>query len=196
MSGKTCVCEGDAVRDPVSLTCVTKCPAGQFEQQGACGSCSLGTVYNTVLKQCLCPEGSYQNANGACEVRVKPLVCTGATYAASETSCEACHSSCETCSGPATCLTCKDPNNLLVFGKCVSATCGNGNYDEGEACDDSNPNSGDGCSETCNIETGYNCAGYPSICSKASASLCGNGELNSGEACDDRNSFSGDGCSS
>lgn len=47
----------------------------------------------------------------------------------------------------------------------------------GEACDDGNTTSGDGCSNTCGIES------------------CGNGVLDLGEMCDDGNSSSGDGCS-
>ena len=33
------------------------------------------------------------------------------------------------------------------------AYCGNGQWDDGEACDDGNTNSGDGCSNVCEIET-------------------------------------------
>lgn len=35
--------------------------------------------------------------------------------------------------------------------------CGNGNVDEGEACDDGNLVAGDGCSPTCEIEDGFTC---------------------------------------
>lgn len=67
-----------------------------------------------------------------------------------------------------------------------------------ESCDDGNPFSGDGCSSTCQVETGYTCSGSPSICLKNPISLCGNGAINYnlGEACDDGNLRNGDGCSS
>lgn len=39
----------------------------------------------------------------------------------------------------------------------IGATCGNGVVDPGEACDDGNASGGDGCSESCSIETGYVC---------------------------------------
>src|SRR5690625_2059201 len=41
--------------------------------------------------------------------------------------------------------------------------CGNGILEEGEACDDGNTASGDGCSSTCQIEDGWDCteAGQP-----------------------------------
>jgi fibro-slime domain-containing protein len=39
----------------------------------------------------------------------------------------------------------------------VLSQCGNGKIDGSEACDDGNTKSGDGCSSTCTIETGYAC---------------------------------------
>jgi cysteine-rich repeat protein len=49
----------------------------------------------------------------------------------------------------------------------ASSTCGNGVIDSsaGETCDDSNTNSGDGCSNMCQIENGYDCSNEPSTCS-------------------------------
>ena len=35
--------------------------------------------------------------------------------------------------------------------------CGNGLQDDGEACDDGNAAAGDGCSESCDVEPGYQC---------------------------------------
>jgi cysteine-rich repeat protein len=57
----------------------------------------------------------------------------------------------------------------------VSA-CGNGIVAGGEACDDGNRTSGDGCDANCQ------------------ASGCGNGEVGPDEICDDGNATSGDGC--
>ncbi|HEU0035747.1 MAG TPA: Ig-like domain-containing protein [Kofleriaceae bacterium] len=48
----------------------------------------------------------------------------------------------------------------------------------GEECDDSNTTANDGCSATCQLETG-----------------CGNGTIDAGEECDDDNVVNGDGCS-
>jgi cysteine-rich repeat protein len=62
-------------------------------------------------------------------------------------------------------------------------------------CDDGNTVSGDGCSSTCQNETGFHClAGNstsPTICTE----ICGDGILFN-LACDDGNNLSGDGCSS
>ncbi len=51
-------------------------------------------------------------------------------------------------------------------------------FENGEACDDGNVDSGDGCSNICEIE-----------------SYCGDGSVDLGEECDDSNANNGDGCS-
>lgn len=47
----------------------------------------------------------------------------------------------------------------------VIILCGNGTVEGIETCDDGNTATGDGCDNTCTIETGYECAGAPSSCS-------------------------------
>lgn len=44
--------------------------------------------------------------------------------------------------------------------------CGNGIIETGEACDDSNTDSSDGCSDTCQVEDGWSCVGEPSDCTE------------------------------
>jgi len=61
--------------------------------------------------------------------------------------------SCGTCTGG----TCNST------GQCVTI-CGNGIIETGEQCDDNNTANSDGCSSTCQIETGYSCVGEPSSC--------------------------------
>jgi fibro-slime domain-containing protein len=65
--------------------------------------------------------------------------------------------------------------------QCMLQVCGNGVTDPGEACDDGDTTSGDGCSNTCTLET-----------------ICGNGVKEGAEECDPMpgNNTSGDGCSS
>lgn len=72
------------------------------------------------------------------------------------------------------------------------ATCGNFLLDTGETCDDGNAVVNDGCGATCQVETGYACAGTPSVCHPV---VCGDGVIDTGEACDDHNAAAGDGCS-
>jgi cysteine-rich repeat protein len=65
---------------------------------------------------------------------------------------------------------------------CKRPHCGDGVLDDGEACDDGNLTSCDGCSDRCVPEPGL---------------VCGDGipELLCGEQCDDGNTIVGDGCS-
>lgn len=43
----------------------------------------------------------------------------------------------------------------------------------GEQCDDGNPNADDGCSDTCQVETGFVCTGAPSVCAlRPQGDLC------------------------
>jgi len=42
--------------------------------------------------------------------------------------------------------------------------CGNGTVHSTEGCDDDNTTSGDGCSDTCDVEGGWECQGEPSVC--------------------------------
>ena len=44
-------------------------------------------------------------------------------------------------------------------------TCGNGVIDAGEECDDRNSQNGDGCNDSCKLETGYDCLIAGSNCS-------------------------------
>ncbi len=76
---------------------------------------------------------------------------------------------------------------------CSAPTCGDGDVNTlaSEACDDSNTTSGDGCSSTCAVESGYGCTGEPSTCT----TTCGDGIIAGVEACDDANTTPGDGCS-
>ena len=66
---------------------------------------------------------------------------------------------------------------------------GNGNRQTGEGCDDNNTVSGDGCDATCNVESGWYCAGTDSAnpastsqCHKLAS--CGDGRITTGESCD------------
>jgi cysteine-rich repeat protein len=55
-------------------------------------------------------------------------------------------------------------------GVCVSG-CGNARLDPGEACDDGNATSGDGCSATCAIEAGYTCAAPSNVLRNSSFAM-------------------------
>jgi cysteine-rich repeat protein len=85
------------------------------------------------------------------------------------------------------------------FGQpCLQAyACGNGARSPGEACDDGNTTSGDGCSRDCQqVEPGWRCRvpGRPctEVCEEdagacadgGAAAVCGNGIVEPGEECD------------
>jgi len=73
-------------------------------------------------------------------------------------------------------------------------TCGDGQLDAEEECDDANGRPADGCSGICTVENGYLCEepGEPCVVDAE----CGNGDYEpiGGEACDDGNDDGGDGC--
>src|SRR5262249_62033427 len=71
----------------------------------------------------------------------------------------------------------------------VPPVCGDGEV-IGEACDDGNTGSGDGCSAGCTVEPGYACTGSPSTC----VAICGDGVIVGAETCDDGNTSGGAGC--
>jgi cysteine-rich repeat protein len=73
----------------------------------------------------------------------------------------------------------------------IKATCGDKLTTYGEQCDDGNIVANDGCSATCQVETGFTCDNsQPSLC----WTRCGDGIRAAVEKCDDGNITAGDGC--
>jgi cysteine-rich repeat protein len=62
------------------------------------------------------------------------------------------------------------PLHVTIVEK--AATCGDSLIIGNEACDDGNNSSGDGCSNVCQAESGFSCAGEPSICVPAVGEDC------------------------
>jgi fibro-slime domain-containing protein len=78
-------------------------------------------------------------------------------------------------------------------GQTSEPACGDGKVDPGEACDDGNAESSDGCTGTCNaIESGFACPVPGEAC--VSTVVCGDGKITGDETCDDQNTDAGDGC--
>jgi len=90
------------------------------------------------------------------------------------------HEASQTCRDGSVCpvgLQCVDTASTTPLGQiCAAGPCGNGRLDPGEACDDGNNRSGDGC---------------PADCTRP----CGDGVQDPTEVCDDGNHDDGDGCS-
>jgi fibro-slime domain-containing protein len=104
-----------------------------------------------------------------------------------------CSADCKQVTAGYTCS--KDPTTSV--GKCVVApkpVCGNATLETGEACDDGNKVSLDGCSSTCKIEPGFSCTTVGMLCTQNER--CGDGVVDGdrSEECDDGNTVSGDGC--
>jgi len=87
----------------------------------------------------------------------------------------------------------QDPGYTCVAGQqCAKVlVCGNGRIESGETCDPPNP--GNGCSATCQTETGWRC--LPGSCTKSP--YCGDGivQPNLGEKCDQGQYQGSPGCS-
>jgi cysteine-rich repeat protein len=64
-----------------------------------------------------------------------------------------------------------------IFNLYVVSGCGNGFLDPGEACDDGDTTSGDGCSDICLAESNYTCEGEPSFCSLSVPTLAPAGRV-------------------
>jgi fibro-slime domain-containing protein len=82
---------------------------------------------------------------------------------------------------------------LAVYTTLPPAVCGNGAVEAGEACDDGNTSSDDGCTADCTaIEPNYDCS-QPGPC--VSKMVCGDKKIVGSETCDDGNTTADDGCS-
>lgn len=113
-----------------------------------------------------------------------------------------------------------DDGNLIDGDGCdsncnveVGFRCFGGNFDQADLCievcgdnkritiksgfcDDGNTISGDGCSQLCDVETGWTCIGGSPTSRDYCYEICGDG-LNVGQLeCDDGNLIDGDGCDS
>jgi fibro-slime domain-containing protein len=82
-------------------------------------------------------------------------------------------------------------------GACKQAIniCGDAIISGGEECDDGGSASNDGCSSTCQVESGWTCPAAGAPCVKSA--YCGNSvvDLAISEQCDDGGTTGGDGCS-
>ncbi len=65
-----------------------------------------------------------------------------------------------------TLICCYSP--FAIGGGGTVPVCGNGVIETGETCDDGDYIGGDGCSATCQVETGWTCTGTPSVCTPTS----------------------------
>jgi len=79
-------------------------------------------------------------------------------------------------------------------GFCLPVVCGNRWQEDTEECDDANSSDGDGCSSTCQVESGFTCEFF--VAHDFCKTTCGDGVVAGKETCDDGNQTDGDGCDS
>ncbi|MEO5729012.1 MAG: DVUA0089 family protein, partial [Byssovorax sp.] len=150
------------------------------QDQGGIGNCSKLDPAITASVRHLAP-GTYY-------VKVYPYSSTATfAYSLQTTVTAACGNGVkegsEQCDGGAAC----QADCMLI------PVCGDGVKSAGEACEDGNTADGDGCTSTCQVQTGYTCnAATPSVCT----AICGDGLKLGAETCDDGNVINTDGCSS
>jgi cysteine-rich repeat protein len=89
-----------------------------------------------------------------------------------------------------------DDSDCDKFSACniVEPVCGNGEKEEGEACDDGNTDNNDGCSSICTIEEESDSDDDQKVETELSDPVCGNGLQEGKEECDDGNTDNNDGC--
>jgi MYXO-CTERM domain-containing protein len=130
-----------------------------------------------------CDDGNLTNGDGCDSACLEELgqTCSGDGMCASGF-CDPAGSVCACdqdadCPGAQLCDTTSDPN------QCFDQTCGDGQIQGSEGCDDQNTASGDGCSATCAVEQDWVCEGEPSLCTPAPCA--GDADCPDGSTCDE-----------
>jgi cysteine-rich repeat protein len=164
-------CEVDDQRG-VTRPQSARCDVGAFEIT-ACGD---GAV--TAPEQC--DDGDTNGGDGCsagCSIE-SCWSCTGAPSSCSPTTGVSCDDG-NACTSGDLC----DGSGMCVAGAPVCPLCGNGIINAGEACDDGNNDSGDGCG-ACLIEACHACSGEPSACAPDVGASCDDGDsCTAGETC-------------
>lgn len=176
--------------DDGQLGCTDKC--GFDESRCVLYSCGNGVIEG--VEQC--DDGNPTGADGcSATCQVEPgWRCTGLPSSCERLCGNGAIDAGEQCDGVdlggATCASLGFVGGTLLCAQCsydtsacIAPACGDGILSAGEECDDNNTNSGDGCNAACNVESGWECAGEPSLCRR----LCGNGAIDAGEQCDGPN---------
>lgn len=164
-----CLCKPGFTGTGQTCSPCTMCGSGDFTStpcsptsDSVCSPCSQG---------CLDTHYVSQSCGGNSDLVCTPCTqCGPGKYASmlcngmQDTVCGDCAANCVQCAGPSQCFQC-DVGYTLSEGMCNPPMCGNGILEGTEACDDNNPNAGDGCSDQCMVEVGSYCFGEgPSKC--------------------------------
>ena len=152
--GAGCACTNGFQPDSLTQpTLCTACPANTFKDQQsntmctACPASSVAPPGQTSQDACQCIAGYGGNAAVSSALAESCVICDYGSYKGSvgNANCSACPQGYTTLQRASTAL-----------ADC-SERCGNSQIRGGEACDDGNTASGDGCSSSCQRETGWSC---------------------------------------
>jgi len=158
-SDDTCISEH---YDGGELLCAIDC---SFDY----GSCALDS----------CPDGTIDTGTEQCDCDAD------ASCTLTELNSQTCSSHLGT--GYSGILGCSQTSCQFDTSGCsYTPTCGDSLNEIGEQCDDGDTSSGDGCSSTCTIESGWTCTGGSgqSSCTEISTQECGNNLIEGTEVCD------------
>ncbi|CAI2380590.1 unnamed protein product [Moneuplotes crassus] len=203
---------GDGCSSTCSVETGYECTNGDSTTPDTCSLiCGDGIKVSTED----CDDGNKISGDGcsdACQQETG-WFCTGGNLSGSDSCAEECGDGIktvsETCddqntnSGDGCSNTCQQEVGWTCTGGSLSSKdtctedCGDGKRFNSLTtyCDDNNTDDGDGCSSTCQVETGYSCQGGSPTQKDDCGPNCGDGFIYEDEQCDDSNSYSGDGCS-
>ncbi|CAG9325115.1 unnamed protein product [Blepharisma stoltei] len=180
-TSSNCLACADSSRVQYKGSCsLDSCPDGTFEDVGrTCTDCDVSCKTCTALGSSYCTEcaAGYIKNNGQCVSTSCP---TGQYLSNSDGKCYDCTGYCSVCNQASLCTTCNPTFTLTSAGTCgctltgfsiqngaCKETCGKGVNRGQLECDDGNTISGDGCSSTCTIESGWTCEGKtPDVCER------------------------------
>jgi cysteine-rich repeat protein len=131
--------------------CVASCPPQSYYNGSTCVTCASGQVWNGT--SCVANPVNPTNSTNV------TISCPKGTYwDQMQLRCLPCPSGCSSCPDCYSCSSCSLGFYLQVGNALCQEICGDGiKFTLG--CDDGNTVSGDGCSSTCQVETGYVCTG-------------------------------------
>ena len=173
-----------------------ECDDGNQSNADSClNTCDNATCGDEFVQEGVegCDDGNRDDGDGCssqCEIEIEYELC-GLCGTVTCPSGQVCYEYADTRT-----TACANPGIVATgWVECSSgaptAICGDGLIRGAEECDDGDLNNGDGCSGSCEVETGWVCSGEPSVCRAG----CGDGVRQANEECDDGNTNDLDGCS-
>jgi len=134
-----------------------ECDDGNTSNSDGCSAtCTTENGYTCVEAPSVCSEGAIYDQTCGDGIVDAPEECDDGDTVNGD----GCDISCAVETG----FVCPFAPSMCTEGAIYAIACGDGIVDAPEACDDGNVSSGDGCSASCVVESGYSCTGAPSSC--------------------------------